>query len=149
VPLASVAPAPPSADEASVDPPTEEEPSLRSATEGPNFSLDSTNWTARIRCKEFEVDSSFSIYVFVGKESDIPDDARQWVKSPYLVGCDDVFLNGDPDQCSNCMDNADLVIEDYVQLDDHLWKSLQTVDKNVVEPYLKENLHWRVAKVSI
>lgn len=110
--------------------------------------LDTTNWTARIQCNQFEVKSSFTVYIFLGKESEIPNDPKQWHGSPLLVGCNDIFVNSKPEHCSNCTQNADLATEGYVQLDDALHKSIKSVQEDVVKPYLKENLHWRVAKAN-
>jgi tyrosinase len=118
------------------------------ASAGPRRVVDTTNWTARIRCNQFEVKSSFIVFIFIGKESDIPGDAKQWSKSPNLAGCNDIFVNSKPEHCSNCTDNADLATEGYVQLNDALMGSVGSVQKDIVTPYLKEHLHWRVAKVS-
>src|SRR6266436_4418607 len=110
--------------------------------------FDAINWTARIRCNQFEVNSSFTVFIFLGKESEISDDAKQWSRSSILVGCDDIFVNSKPEHCANCKNNTDLATEGYVQLDDALWKSVQSLQEDVVTPYLRENLRWRVAKVS-
>jgi len=116
------------------------------ATE-PTKAFETINWTARLRFDQFEVDRSFTIFVFFCKESEIPDDPKEWYTCPNLAGCNDVFVNSKPKHCANCQDNTDLATEDYVQLDDALLESVQTVEKDVVIPFLKENLHWRVAKI--
>lgn len=89
------------------------------------------------------------MFVFIGKESEIPHDPKRWSKGPTLAGCVDIFVNSKPEHCANCMENADLATEGYVQLNEALQNSVHSVeDDDVVKSYLRENLHWRVAKVS-
>jgi tyrosinase len=85
----------------------------------------------------------------MGHESEIPNDSAQWLTSPNFIGLNDVFVNSNPEQCTNCMKNSDLLIEGYVQLTNALKNSVQSVKEDVVTPYLRENLQWRVAKVGL
>jgi hypothetical protein len=129
--------------------PTSGDSYVPAANVEPPSSYDDMNWTARLRFNQFEVDRSFTIFIFICKESEIPNDPSGWITNSYLAGCDDVFVNRKPQHCGNCQGNADLTIEDYVQLDDALLDSIESVQKDKVVPYLKENLHWRVAKVGV
>jgi hypothetical protein len=115
----------------------------------PANAFETLNWTARLRFDQFEVDRSFTIFLFLCRESEIPDNPNEWSSHAKLAGCDDVFVNGRPESCANCRDNSDLATEDYVQLDHALLESVRSVEKDVVVPFLKENLHWRVAKVGV
>jgi tyrosinase len=85
----------------------------------------------------------------MGQESEIPNDSAQWLTSPKLIGLNNVFVNGNPEECTNCMNNSDLVIEGYVQLTSALKNSVQSVKEDVVTPYLRENLQWHAAKVGL
>lgn len=105
-----------------------------------------TLWTAHILCNDFEVGSSFSVFIFMGKESEISGDSGQWSSSPNLVGCNNVLANSEPEHCANCMENADQQVEGYVQLNGALENSVQSLKEDTVKPYLRENLQWRVAK---
>ncbi|KAI0647845.1 photo-regulated tyrosinase [Trametes meyenii] len=102
-------------------------------------------WAARIRVKQYELGSSFSVLLYLGPVPETPDDP--WT-SPNYVGAHHAFVNGVPEQCSNCTDQADLVIEGYVHLNDGIAKHsrLGSFEPNVVKPYLSGALNWVVRK---
>jgi len=100
-------------------------------------------WSVRVRCKEFELGGSFSVPFFLIQ---VPDDSREWFTSPYFVGSFDVFANSNPEECTNCQSHADDEIEGYVHLNAGIAKhsGQETFDPADVEPFLRNNLHWRV-----
>jgi tyrosinase len=58
-------------------------------------------------------------------------------------------VNSAAGHCANCRNNAELVEEGFIHLDEGIIKhsGLTHLDPNVIEPYLTRNLHWRVQKV--
>ena len=111
----------------------------------PNHGL--YEWTARIECKKFELSSSYSVLIFLGQ---VPDDPKEWQVSPNLVGSHYAFVNSAAEECENCRNKADLVIEGFVHLNHGIvsHSGLHSLEPNVVAPYLTNNLHWRVLKVN-
>jgi tyrosinase len=56
-----------------------------------------------------------------------------------------------PEHCANCNTNRDAVVEGFVHLNDGIIEhsGLDSLEPDVVEPYLKHNLHWRIQKVHL
>ncbi|KAJ6592568.1 tyrosinase [Mycena capillaripes] len=102
-------------------------------------------WTARVQVKKHEVGGSFLILLFLG---DVPNDPKQWRTSPNFVGAHHVFANSVPERCANCRTNRDAEVEGFVHLNEGIVEhsGLDSLDPDVVEPYLKHNIHWRVQK---
>lgn len=111
-------------------------------------SSDYWEWTARIRVKKYALGGSFSVFIFLGA---VPEDPADWRSSPHYVGAHHAFVNSSPQRCANCRRQADLVIEGFVHLNEGIARlsGLPRLTPDVVKPYLQENLHWRVRKVSI
>ncbi|KAJ6619317.1 photo-regulated tyrosinase [Mycena sp. CBHHK59/15] len=103
------------------------------------------DWTARIQVKKYEVGGSFSVLLFLGA---VPDDPKQWRTSPNFVGAHHAFVNSVPERCANCRTNRDAEVEGFVHLNEGIAEhsGLGSLEPHVVEPYLKQNLHWRVQK---
>jgi tyrosinase len=101
-------------------------------------------WTVRIRCNTQELSGSFSVLVFLGR---VPDDPKKWARSPSCVGIHDVFASSCPPDSPS---EADAEVEGYVALNEGLLKysGLSELIPDVVVPYLKSELHWRVQDVS-
>ncbi|KAI0322397.1 hypothetical protein OF83DRAFT_1080307 [Amylostereum chailletii] len=101
------------------------------------------DWTARIRFKKFQLSSSASVLIFLG---DVPVDPSEWTTSPSYVGASHSFVRSERKNCLICIQQADKEIEGYVHLNAALARvsGLNSTDPSVVQPYLKENLHWRV-----
>ncbi|KAJ7480970.1 hypothetical protein FB451DRAFT_986454, partial [Mycena latifolia] len=78
----------------------------------------------------------------------VPDDPKQWRTSPNFVGAPHVFANSVPNRCANCRAHRDAEVEGFVHLNEGIIENsgLHSLEPNVVEPYLKNNLHWRVQK---
>jgi tyrosinase len=106
------------------------------------------DWTARIECKKFELSSSYSVLIFLG---DVPADVKDWQVSPNYVGSHYAFVNSAAEECANCRDQADLIVEGFVHLNQAIVKhsGLHSLEPDSVVPYLSKNLHWRVLKVKI
>jgi tyrosinase len=113
---------------------------------GPNVIHD---WTARIHFKSFELfelGQSFSVLIFLG---DVPDDPSQWMKAPSYVGSHVALVNSAAEQCGNCQSQIDTVSEGFVHLNSVLARrsGLSSFEPDVVTPYVRENLHWRIRAV--
>jgi tyrosinase len=104
------------------------------------------DWTARIRFKKSDLHRSFAVHIFLAEP---PADPREWIGAPGFVGSHYAFVNSAPDKCSNCTERANTIYEGYVHLNTTMAKysSLPTFEEDVVQPYLKNHLHWRVQKV--
>ncbi|SJL09926.1 related to Tyrosinase [Armillaria ostoyae] len=104
------------------------------------------DWTARIQVKQYALGGSFSVLIFLGE---VPENPRSWRSSPSFVGAHHAFVNSAADQCENCRNQADLVIEGFVHLNTAIAQrsGLGSFEPAVVEPYLKRELSWRVQKV--
>lgn len=110
----------------------------------PNHGL--YEWTARIESKQFELSSSYSVLIFLGT---VPDDPKEWLVSPNFIGSSWAFVNSSAQECANCRDNDDLVIEGFVHLNAAIvrFSGLDSLEPDAVLPYLTKNLHWRVQKL--
>ncbi|KAF8271967.1 tyrosinase [Lactarius quietus] len=100
------------------------------------------DWTIRIRFKKFELGQSCTVLIFLGK---VPRDVSRWRTSPTFVGAHVSFVNSVTDQCANCRDQAEMVAEGFVHVNNAIAKSgCPSFEPDVVIPYLRENLDWRV-----
>ncbi len=139
--VSAAAAAPPAGGDASV--------SVRSIDPASTPAINSFyDWTARIRVKKYALAGSFSVLIFLGE---VPENPRSWRSSPSFVGAHHAFVNSAADQCENCRNQADLVIEGFVHLNTAIAQrsGLGSFEPAVVEPYLKRELSWRVQKVSL
>ena len=103
-------------------------------------------WSVTVKCKQFELGGSFSVFVFLG---DVPPDPKKWLTDPAYAGTFDVFTNSTPEECANCSDRVDLILRGFVHINDAILKrsGQHSLEPHVVTPYLKSNLNWRVLKV--
>ena len=106
------------------------------------------DWTARVEFKKYELGTSFSVLIFL---SQVPENSREWRVSPYFVGGHHAFVNSTPSKCANCSNQRNIVVEGFVHLNYAIAQrsELGSLEPNVVEPYLTDNLYWRVQKVFI
>ena len=104
------------------------------------------DWSARIHAQKFELGHGYAILIFLG---DVPDDEEQWRTCSSFVGAHCAFVNSHTDQCANCREQEELVVEGFVHLNEGIAKhsSLSSYEPSVVTPYLTKNLHWRVQSV--
>jgi hypothetical protein len=110
---------------------------------GPNVIHD---WTARVHFKSYELGQSFLVLIFLG---DVPDDPSQWMRAPSYVGSHAAFVNSAAEQCDNCQSQIDTLSEGFVHLNSALARrsGLSSFEPDVVTPYVRENLHWRIRAV--
>jgi tyrosinase len=106
------------------------------------------DWSARIHAKKYEIGRGYLVLIFLGA---VPDDCEQWRTCASFVGAHVSFANASADQCGNCREQAELVIEGFVHLNQAIAKcsGLSSYEPEVVAPYLKENLHWRIQSVRV
>ena len=104
------------------------------------------DWAARIHSKKFELGHGYSILIFLGE---VPNDEEHWRTCPSFVGAHFAFVNSSTEQCANCREQEELVIEGFVHLNEAIAKhsGLSSYEPSVIAPYLKNNLHWRVQSV--
>ena len=113
--------------------------------EAPQVILD---WTVRIRFNKYGLGQSFGVLIFLG---DVPDDAEQWISSPNFVGTHAAYVSNvtsQPDQYDNYAQMEGISVG-CAPLNASMAKlsGLSSFDPNVVTPYLKANLNWRVQTV--
>jgi len=103
------------------------------------------DWTARVEFNQFELPSSFSVAIFLGK---VPNDPKKWEVSPNHVGSYYAFVNSAAKSCGNCRNNTDTVVEAFVHLNQAIARHsrLESLEPEVVAPHLTDNLQWRVLK---
>ena len=104
------------------------------------------DWTVRACFKKYELGTTFSVLFFLGP---VPESPEEWLDSENYVGAVHAFVNSSAARCANCRHSPDLQIEGFVHLDEAIasHSDLNSFDPSVVEPYLRDNLHWRVQKV--
>lgn len=102
-------------------------------------------WITNIRVAQSALDSTFTIFVFLGNFSSNP---KSWLTDPNLVGSHTVFMPFS----SETQQNADIIVAGTVPLTRDLNHNAisggyNTANNTGVETYLTNNLHWRVARV--
>jgi len=104
--------------------------------------LQRLDWFARIRVKKYQFKQSFTVFIFLGP---VPNHVAQWRSSPNLAGSHSEFVNSDPEHCANCMENADIITEGFIALDDDLErKGFTNQSEAEIEKYISDNIHWRI-----
>ena len=100
-----------------------------------------------IKSTKFDLNGSYFVYIFLGEPT---DDTEEWPLDEKLVGTHCVLA---PSDQSAEMEDRDLIVAGAVPLSKALSDAvkagdLESLDEIDVAPYLQENLHWRIAKVS-
>ena len=97
------------------------------------------------------LNGAFDIYYFIG---DFPEDPEAYRMAPTLAGINHIF-SAPAEACDNCarqgeeqlvVGNANPItpmLLDYVKIG-----KLPNLQPDVVVPFLRSNLHWRVVGVS-
>jgi hypothetical protein len=134
----------------------------------PNPTLSSFLFAQLTLWRRYALDSSFSIYVFIGN---FPEDSRLWDHEPHLVLASGILTSSRPsgteqETCSNCARQAaakclyrDFVpmtkmLVDYVRSGEVQPPApteglrLRSLEPEDVVPFLKKNMHWRIVGVS-
>lgn len=101
------------------------------------------DWMAHIRFNKFELQQSFGVLIFIG---DVPANAEQWRSCPAFVGYHAAYVASLPELYTNC---PVLMTVGSIYLNSAIAEQsgLSSFEPNVVVPYLKANLHWRVQAV--
>lgn len=100
-----------------------------------------------IKSTKFDLNGSYFVYIFLGPPS---EDAEEWPLDENLVGTHCVLA---PSDASDEMPSKDLIVAGSVPLSKALSDvvksgELSSMEEVDVAPYLHDNLHWRLAKVS-
>lgn len=109
-----------------------------------NVSKNLWEWTARIRSGQCELGSTYMVIIFLGN---VPNDPEEWLSCPEFVGKHSVLVSG---RKYTRHSQGDDTTEGFVHLNNAIVKrsGLDSLEPEDVAPYLKENLNWRVQKVS-
>jgi len=104
-------------------------------------------WTARIEFNKYELGVSFSVPIFLGT---VPEDPEEWLVSPNFVGAHHAYVNSIAVLRANRQNEGNAVEEGFVHLDKAITQhsGLASLEPAVVEPYLTQQLDWRVQKVN-
>jgi len=108
-------------------------------------------WVANIRVEKYAVKSTFFVHVFLG---DFTNDPAGWGEDPNLVGSHVIFANNaNFTGCQNCLaaNEARKLVTGTIPLTGALGdklgaEKLAHLEPELVGPYLKANLHWRIQK---
>ncbi|KAI9886218.1 MAG: hypothetical protein M1823_001953 [Watsoniomyces obsoletus] len=125
------------------------DPTLADTPKGVSRDGKYNEYIANIRVQKHALDGSFFVHIFLG---DYSPDAFAWAFEPNLVGSHCVFQK-DPGACSKCdVANNEVEVTGVIPLTTALLESIKqgkicSLDPEEVDPYLKENLHWRVSKM--
>ncbi len=108
-------------------------------------------WNARIHCKERALGESYSVLIFLGP---VPAEQKEWRKSGSFVGMHGVYTGGGygsgyGEGSNGPNEPGDDVTEGFVKLNQGLKAhGIDARSTAAVVAYLKENLDWRVQRVS-
>lgn len=118
--------------------------SLAESAKSPSSTV--TNWTVRVRSKLYQFGTSYAVLIFIGPP---PAAEHDWRTSPAYVDSFAVFVNPHLEGCANCRSHVDDYVEGFVPLSSFLCDdpNVSYFDSDVVVPYLKESLHWRIQTV--
>ncbi|KAI9785255.1 MAG: hypothetical protein M1835_003372, partial [Candelina submexicana] len=100
-------------------------------------------YLANIRVSKDAVGGSFFVHIFLG---DFNPDPATWITEPNLVGTHCVFTSIKPVEGMNITVSGVIPLTTAL-LDDIQAGCIKSLDTAEVEPYLKQNLHWRVTRV--
>lgn len=123
-------------------------------------------WDIHIVAEKFKFNGTYQVFVFLGQFNS--GEPNNWPSDDCLVGINGIWSNNPRSGgCANCEQQADskLTVMDVIPLTPHLikWISLgkkcpsddpegvacQSLEYDQVSPFLKKNLHWRVADMNL
>lgn len=104
-------------------------------------------WTVRIRFNKYGLGGGFSVLVFLGQ---VPSDPSQWRTASSFIGAHTAFVHGTTDQDTGSH-NQGGISEGFVHLNRAIAKrsGLPSLEPDVVVPYLRNNLEWRIQAVRL
>jgi len=102
-------------------------------------------WTVRVEFNKYELGMSFSVPIFLGT---VPEDPEEWLVSPNFVGAHHAYVNSIAVLRANRQDQGNVVEEGFVHLNKAITQhsGLASLEPAVIEPYLTQQLNWRVQK---
>lgn len=106
------------------------------------------HWQVFLRVKNFALTGTWGIHVFLGE---LPAATADWLLSDNRVGTVTMLSNSSRQNCANCVAQAEdgILVTGSVPLNEALEeRGVDVGDTAAVVAYLKENLSWRVVKVS-
>lgn len=120
-------------------------PGKHSIRDGPQQPGLYYEWITNIRVAQNALNSTFTVHIFLGNFSSNP---KSWLTDPNQVGSHTVFLPFS----SGTERDASLIVAGTVPLTKRLNRNAaaghyNTANNTGIERYLRNNLHWRVAKV--
>jgi len=129
----------------SVQAPLPVAPSPHGDAPGTLTALQRLDWFIRVRVKKFQFGQSFTILFFLGA---VPEDVAQWRTSPHFIGSHGEFVNSDPEHCANCKENANMITEGFIDLDNSLERlGHGNNTEQEIEKYIQDEIHWRIQKI--
>lgn len=109
----------------------------------------STNhWKVFLRVKNFALTGTWGIHIFLGE---LPASTADWLLCDNRVGTVTMLSNQSRQNCANCAAQAEdgILVTGSVPLNEALEeRGVDVGDTGAVVAYLKDNLSWRVVKVS-
>lgn len=135
------------------DPALSDELAARESTKSIRVNLAPNNeyreWIANFRVKKNVLSGPFFIHFFIGNFSSDPFD---WSIDPNLVGTHSIFVKISAAGCSGCQ--SDHQVRGTMPLTSKLLKyisegELESLEPEDVEPFLKENLQYRIVLVCL
>jgi len=105
-------------------------------------------WTARIRFNQHELGTSFAVCLFLCDNAEIPSNPRDWQIAPTFVGASHAYV-AERREGYGYESPGDDVTQGFVHLNRGIIKlsGLRSLEPEVVKPYLKSKLQWKVQKV--
>ena len=105
-------------------------------------------WITNIRVAQNALNSTFTVYVFLGNFSDNP---KSWLSDPNLVGSHTIFMpfSSEADQSAGLVVAGTVPLSHALRADAKNASGVDTGNQTEVGGYLYRNLHWRVAKVGL
>ena len=110
-------------------------------------------WLTNIKAEKHTLEGDYSVHIFLGPPDDEPNVAL-WPVAPTHVGTFSPFGQPRDTSCAKCQEEqtAHTVITGQIPLtlalvERYLAGIIDDLTENSVIPYLKKELHWRVARV--
>ncbi|KAK2609426.1 hypothetical protein N8I77_002923 [Diaporthe amygdali] len=116
---------------------------------GSSANHDTNHWQVFLRVKNFALTGTWGIHIFLGE---LPASTADWLLSDNRAGTVTMLSNRSRQNCANCVSQAEsgILVTGSVPLNEELEeRGLDVGDIAAVVAYLKENLSWRVVKVSL
>lgn len=112
----------------------------------PNFSGE-RHYMANIRVHKFGLDGSFNVYIFLGAEP--CSEPSEWTKDISFIGTTGILAQTGVRDADNSGREANSVVPLTAALEARVRSGdLRSMKEDSVAAYLKQNLKWRISKVS-